>query len=169
MEKTIYIVSSRCGAELEEPEIFYTPEDADKYVTTCIANDILEDFREDIAEDLKTNTKITANSVDDMTPEEIVAWGEMHDYCTSNTYTYSSDWHEFNVQEKQIEINPKIYCVRMYDDEIDMIVGYATTKAKAQKMIDILENTDGFESCQYEYYAVFLDTLEINDKPVYIK
>ena len=62
----------------------------------------------------------------------------------------------------------KIYCVRMFNDEIDMIVGYATTMEKAEKMIEILENTDGFENCEYEYYYVFTDTLEINDKLVQI-
>lgn len=60
----------------------------------------------------------------------------------------------------------KIYCVRMFSDEIDMIVGYATTEEKAKKMIEILSNTDGFEYCEYEYFYVFTDTLEINEVAV---
>ena len=60
----------------------------------------------------------------------------------------------------------KIYCVRMFNDEIDMVAGYATTEEKAKKMIEILKNTDGFECCEYEYFYVFTDTLEINGIPV---
>lgn len=60
----------------------------------------------------------------------------------------------------------KIYCVRMFNDEVDIVVGYATTEEKAKKMINILSNTDGFECCEYEYYYVFTDTLEINDAAV---
>ena len=63
-----------------------------------------------------------------------------------------------------------MYCVRMLSDEVDMIVGYATTESKAQKMIDIMHEADGFESCyEYEYYEVFVDMLIINGKKVVIE
>ena len=60
-----------------------------------------------------------------------------------------------------------IYCVRMYsDDGIDMVVGYATTEDKAKQMIEIMENTEGFDLDEYEYYTVFTDTLNINNKTI---
>ena len=63
------------------------------------------------------------------------------------------------------EMNMSIYCVRMFsDDGIDMVVGYATTEEKAKQMIEIMENTDGFDLYEYEYYPVFTDTLNINNE-----
>ena len=62
----------------------------------------------------------------------------------------------------------KIYCVRMFDNEIDIIVGYATTEEKAKKMIDILMAKDEFKDYEYEYYYAFTDTLEIDDDIVQV-
>lgn len=60
-----------------------------------------------------------------------------------------------------------IYCVRMFnDDGIDMVVGYATTEDKAKQMIEIMENTGGFDLDEYEYYPVFTDTLNINNETI---
>lgn len=58
-----------------------------------------------------------------------------------------------------------IYCVKMFNDEIDMVVGYATTKEKAEKMIDILKDV-GLECSDFEYYYALTDTLEINDEAI---
>jgi hypothetical protein len=63
-----------------------------------------------------------------------------------------------------------MYCVRMASDEVDMVVGYATTEDKAKKMIAIMKETDGFEGCyNYEYYKVFIDTLIINGEKIVIE
>lgn len=63
-----------------------------------------------------------------------------------------------------------MYCVRMVSDEVDMVVGYATTEDKARKMIAVMEKTDGFDGCyNYEYYKVFIDTLIINGEKIVIE
>jgi hypothetical protein len=58
----------------------------------------------------------------------------------------------------------------MFSDEVDMVVGYATTEDKANKMIAIMNETDGFDGCyEYEYYKVFVDTLIINNEKIVIE
>lgn len=60
-----------------------------------------------------------------------------------------------------------IYVVTMSNDEMEeMEIGYASSKEKAQKMIDTVSNTDGFEMNEYRYYKSTLDYLEINDEPI---
>lgn len=61
----------------------------------------------------------------------------------------------------------KMYCVRMYSDEVDMIVGYASTEEKAKQMIEFMECLDGYEDCySYEYYLVYIDAIIVNNKKV---
>lgn len=61
----------------------------------------------------------------------------------------------------------KIYCVQMLNDDIgELVMGYTTTEDKAKKMIETLQNTDGFEDYEYEYYWIYVDKLIINDIPV---
>ena len=63
-----------------------------------------------------------------------------------------------------------MYCVRMFSDEVDMVVGYATTEYKAKKMIAIMKETDGFDGCyEYEYHKVFVDVLIINNEKIVIE
>ena len=60
----------------------------------------------------------------------------------------------------------KIYCVRMYSDDFDMTVGYASTEEKAKQMIDFMECLDGYEFYNYEYYLVYVDAIIVNDKNI---
>ena len=60
----------------------------------------------------------------------------------------------------------KIYCVRMFSDEVDMTVGYATTEEKAKQMIEFMECLDGYELYEYEYYWVYVDAIIVNDKKI---
>ena len=63
----------------------------------------------------------------------------------------------------------EMYCIEIinYDDgDKNLIVGYATTEEKSKKMIDVMKETDGFESYDYEYYKVYVDMLIINDKKI---
>ena len=63
-----------------------------------------------------------------------------------------------------------MYVVRMFDDEVDMVIGYASTKDKAKKMIDIMKEIDGYDGCfEYEYHKVFVDTLIINDEKIVVE
>ena len=60
----------------------------------------------------------------------------------------------------------KMYCVRMFSDDVDMIVGYASTEAKAKQMIDFMECLDGYEFYEYEYYWVYVDALMVNNEKI---
>ena len=60
-----------------------------------------------------------------------------------------------------------IYVVEMLNDDIgETIMGYATSEPNAKKMIEILQNTDGFEDYEYQYYWVYIDKLIINNKSI---
>lgn len=60
-----------------------------------------------------------------------------------------------------------IYVIEMHNDDIgDIVMGYATSEPKAKKMIETLQNTDGFEDYEYEYYWVYIDKLVINDRHI---
>ena len=62
-----------------------------------------------------------------------------------------------------------MFCVTMRNEEVDMVVGYATSEAKAKKMIEILRDLDGDEPCyEYAYVKVFTDTLLVNDEEIRI-
>lgn len=61
----------------------------------------------------------------------------------------------------------KIYIIQMLNDDIgETVMGYATTVEKAEKMIATLQNTDGFEDYEYDYYWVYVDKLIINNRPI---
>ncbi len=63
-----------------------------------------------------------------------------------------------------------MYIVRMRSEEVDMVVGYATTEDKAKNMIAVMEGIDGFEGCyEYEYHKVFVDTLIVNGEKILIE
>lgn len=68
----------------------------------------------------------------------------------------------------------KLYLVRAVNDEMDITVGVATTEEKAQKMIDVLMQTnyyenfssvdEAFESLEYFYSEIETDTLTLDQK-----
>lgn len=61
----------------------------------------------------------------------------------------------------------KMYVIQMLNDDIgETVMGYATTEEKAKKIIKTLQQTDGFEDYEYEYYWVYVDKLIINDQPI---
>ena len=61
----------------------------------------------------------------------------------------------------------KMYCVELVNyDEGNFVVGYATTKEKAKKMIEVMKEADGFDGYEYEYYWVYVDTIILNNKKI---
>ena len=89
----VYIVSSRCGCEMNTPLVFGSKEDAKNYIKNEMYDLMLE--RSDEMEDDDVDT----NNIDD-----VFIWGEENDYCTSyndlgfpDTYTGESDWTEYMI------------------------------------------------------------------------
>lgn len=61
----------------------------------------------------------------------------------------------------------KIYVVTMENDELAPVeVGYASNQKIADKMIERMSGTDGFELNAYHSYQATIDYLEINDESV---
>ena len=64
-------------------------------------------------------------------------------------------------------MSKEIYVVTMENDEMDtMEIGYASSQQIADRMIEAVSSTDGFESNEYRSYKAPVDYLEINDEPV---
>lgn len=84
----LYIVSSRCGTELCAPHTFKSEESADRFIRTCIVNDLCGNHEEEMdAAGLDCNSD----------PNEIITWGIANDLCALDAYTGSDEWHEFQV------------------------------------------------------------------------
>ena len=57
----------------------------------------------------------------------------------------------------------KVYLIWLLNDNIDMVVGIATNKEKANAMRDKLASTDGFEFNDYEIVEMKFDTVIIDN------
>lgn len=90
----IWIVCGRYGTELEAPEVFYSEDAAYETISKYIADDVWNDFMDELDE--------AGISSDDT--KGIIEWGMDNDYCTENVYTYSYDWHEFRVDQIEVEV-----------------------------------------------------------------
>lgn len=63
----------------------------------------------------------------------------------------------------------EIYLVNIEtNDDTTMTLGVSTSIENAEKMIDIINHTDGFEYCTCEYFPVKMDTIYVNDKEILI-
>ena len=61
----------------------------------------------------------------------------------------------------------KIYVVTMENDEMDAVeIGYASNQQIADKMIEKVSSTDGFEFNTYNSYQATLDYMEINNEAI---
>ena len=64
-------------------------------------------------------------------------------------------------------MSKKIYVVTMENDEMDAVeIGYASNQDIADKMIEKVSSTDGFEHNTYNSCQATMDCLEINDEPI---
>lgn len=59
-----------------------------------------------------------------------------------------------------------MYKVRLYDDETDLVFGYASTEKIAEQMIKTASSLDGFEKFFYEYKEVIVDRIVVNDEEI---
>ena len=63
----------------------------------------------------------------------------------------------------------KLYVAVLIDEYgEEFVFGYATTEEKAQKMVDILRSTDGFENYDFRIRFANTDTLIVNDTEIKI-
>lgn len=94
MKKEIYIVTMRCGTELEEPEVFPTKKEADKYATEYVL-----DFARD------SYTYDTGGSPN-ARKSTIEKWAEENGYEYSDYYFWDGgdDAAEANVTKREIDI-----------------------------------------------------------------
>lgn len=101
-KNVIFVISGRCGCELEEPKLTKTQKDADEWVRRKIAELVIEDFSMDLKEVgiIPEDTALVYDKGFNLKSEYIepvLEWGIEHEYCTDNTYQYCCDWTEYTV------------------------------------------------------------------------
>lgn len=62
-------------------------------------------------------------------------------------------------------MNNMIYLVYAIDDDMEELMGLATTEEKANKMVDYLKENFS-DLCDYDIVPVYIDTLIANDKEI---
>jgi len=62
----------------------------------------------------------------------------------------------------------EMYCIEGTDyDENIIVIGYTTTEEKAKRMVEVMRETDRFDSYyEYKYRKIYVDMLIINDKKI---
>jgi len=66
------------------------------------------------------------------------------------------------------DIKMEMYCIEGTDyDENIIVIGYTTTEEKAKRMVEVMRETDRFDSYyEYKYRKIYVDMLIINDKKI---
>jgi len=90
----LYIVSSRYGTELSAPHVCKSEKEVDDFIRSCIVTDLCVNHSDQMQK---------AGLDCDSDPAEIITWGIANDLCTTDTYTGSDEWHEFQVSTVLID------------------------------------------------------------------
>ena len=95
----IFIVTSRYGVLLDDPQIFSNKEAAENVIISGVYNQVLHEVYDEI-EDAGIDT-------DDI--DAVLEWAKDNDYCTSyncdciDTCTIGDDWLEYKLKEIDLD------------------------------------------------------------------
>ncbi len=105
-KNSVFVVTGRCGCELNEPFLVKSIEEGEKWIRQEIAELVISDFSTELEEKgiipedsdlIRENNELKTEYVD-----AILKWGSENNYCSDNIYMFSSDWTEYTVTELKL-------------------------------------------------------------------